>query len=167
MAVTALEIQEYELKAGILGYNKNDVEALRDLAVEALASATKKSNDLEDELKNLKRTLFEHEQREAMLKDTITTAQKMVDDLKGNAKKEAELIVVEAKHQADGITRQAQQRALEMQSEIQTLKKQRIEFETKLKAILDYHMSILTIDKDKSRQLDEQVEKLKYLSKSS
>ncbi|MCK5237557.1 MAG: DivIVA domain-containing protein [Deltaproteobacteria bacterium] len=165
MAMTPLELKEYDLKSSMLGYDKKDVEALRDVAIEALTDSLKKIDTLSGDIKELKGKLFGHEQRENMLKDTITTAQKMVNDLKGNANKEAELIVAEARHQSDQILQQAQRRALEIQQEIQTLKKQRVEFETKLKALLDYHSSILNIEKTNSNSLDQEADKLQYLTK--
>lgn len=163
MSITPLEIREYRLKGGLFGYNKEETDTFKELVAEALGDAKKKSSILEDELKTAREKLIEHEEREKMLKDTITTAQKMVDDLKGNATKEAELIIVEARHQADAVTRQAHKRVLEIQQEIQRLRNQRIEFETKLKAVLEYHTSILTIDEKDSKKLDEEANKLKYL----
>ncbi|MCK4739013.1 MAG: DivIVA domain-containing protein [Deltaproteobacteria bacterium] len=163
MSTTPLEIKEYKLNNSMLGYDKADVEAMRELAVEALSSSKMALTKQEDQIKGLNVKLVEHEEREKMLKDTITTAQKMVDDLKGNARKEAELIVAEARHNADGITRQAQKRVLDIQGEIRELRKTRVEFEAKMRALLEYHLNILTLETKESNNLDEEAGKLKYL----
>jgi cell division initiation protein len=163
MAITSLEIREYPLSSSISGYNKKDVEALRDLASEAITDATRRITELEATLRDATDKLVEHEKREAMLKDTITTAQKMVDDLKGNAVKEAELIIVEARHNADAITKLAQKRVIDVQGEVRDLKKQRIELEVKLKALLEYHLSVLTMETKNARERDEASDKIKFL----
>lgn len=165
MKITPLEIREYRLGKKLFGYDVHEVEALKELTALALEEAKKKITGLEDELKGMASRLVEHEQREAMLKDTITTAQKMVDDLKNNARKEAEIIIAEARQQAEDISKQAKKRVQEIQEEIFQLKKQRIEIETSIKAVLDYHTSIILLEEKESRKADEEAEKLKFFPK--
>ena len=161
MKITPIELKEQIFRSKFMGYHPEDVDSMRQLVAEALEEAAKKISDLEDDARETATKLVEHEQREAMLKDTITTAQKMVDDLKNNARKEAEIIIAEARIQADEITKQAQRRVLEIQDEVRQLKKQRIEFETRMKALLDYHSSVLVMESTDSKKADEEAEKLK------
>ncbi len=165
MKVTSLEVKSHQLKKSFRGYDVREVEALRELATEALADASRTISSLEERLKNAEERLSEHVANEKMLKDTITTAQKMVDDLKVNARKEAELIVTEARLQADEIIRQAQARSRDLQEEIFRLKKQRIEFETSIKAVIDYHSATLVAEGEESRRSDSESEKLKFFPK--
>jgi cell division initiation protein len=162
MKITPLEIREQRIRKKLLGYDVHEVEALKELTAEALEEAARKITVLEEKLKDMASSLSEHEQRETMLKDTITTAQKMVDDLKNNAKKEAEIIIAEARQQADEVANQAKKRALAIQEEIFQLKKHRIELETSIKAILDYHSSVMLIEEKEARKADEETEKLKF-----
>ena len=161
MKITPIEITEQIFRSKFLGYDPIEVDAMRELVAQALEEAAKNISDLEDEVKQMSRRLMEHEQREAMLKDTITTAQMMVDDLKNNARKEAEIIIAESRLQADEVSKQAQKRVLDIQGEIRQLKKQRIEFETSLKALLEYHSSVLLLDATESEKADAESEKLK------
>jgi cell division initiation protein len=165
MKTTPLEIREHKLRKRLLGYDTHEVEALKELTADTLAGAARKITELEEMLKDMASKLSEHEEREAMLKDTITTAQKMVEDLKNNARKEAEIIIAEARHQAEEITNQAKKRVLKIQEEIFQLKKQRIELETSIKAVLDYHSSVMLMEEKESRKADEEAEKLKFLKK--
>ena len=165
MKITPLEIKEYRLGKKLFGYDVHEVEALKELTALSLEEAKKKITGLEDELKGMASRLVEHEQRETMLKDTITTAQKMVDDLKNNARKEAEIIIAEARQQAEDISRQAIKRVQDIQEEIFQLKKQRIELETSIKAVLDYHSSVILLEEKESGKADEEAEKLKFFPK--
>lgn len=165
MKITPLEIREHRFNKKLFGYDVHEVEAIKELAAAALEEAKKKISGLEEGLRDMTARLIEHEQREAMLKDTITTAQKMVDDLKNNARKEAEIIVAEARQQAEEITKQAKKRVKEIHEEIYQLKKQRIQLETSIKAILDYHSSALLLEEKESRKADEEAEKLKFFPK--
>ncbi len=166
MGITPIELKEYKIRVNKLGgNNRDDVEAFKELSVEALTETQKDFNKLKEKYKGAIIKLREHEKREAVLKDTITTAQKMVDTLKNNAMKEAELIIVDARHKAEQINGQAQKRAAEILNEIQGLKRQRLEFESSLKALLEYHQSLLDIEKKEAGYKDRQVEKIKIFPK--
>jgi len=165
MKITPLEIRGYQFKKGFKGYDIQEVEKLKELASDTLEEMIKANAVLDERLKETNERLSEHIATEKTLKDAITTAHSMGEDLKNNAKKEAELLIAEAKLQAEEIVRQAHSRSRDLQDEIFRLRKQRAEIEFSIKAILDYHMSILTIEGDESRKADSESEKLKFLPK--
>lgn len=153
MKITALEVRSHPLNKTLRGYDTKEVESLKELAAEALEEAAREISTLESRLKDATRQLSEHVDRETMLKNTITTAHKMAEDLKNNAKKEAELILTEARLKAEDLIRQAHDRSRDLQQEIYRLKKQRLDVQTSIKAILDYHASRLRLEEEES--LDE------------
>ncbi|MEK6759914.1 MAG: DivIVA domain-containing protein [Deltaproteobacteria bacterium] len=165
MRITALEVRSYQIKKAFMGLDAREVDHLKELASDAIEDATREITALQDRLSETATRLTEHLSREDILKNTITTAQSMVEDLKGNARKEAELIVAEARMQADEIVRQAHARASSLQEEIYRLKKQRMEIETQLKAVIDYHTGILVLEEAESKKADEEADKVKFLSK--
>lgn len=160
MGIKSIDIREFPLKKSVFGYNKKDVNTLKELCIDSLTEASRTVTKLEDDLMYAKRNLSEHEERETILKDTITTAHKMVDDLKENANREAELILAEARQKADDITRHAHQRVLEIQQEISRLRAQRLELEVTLQATLNYHMSMLNLGETEARERDQEGDKL-------
>lgn len=165
MKITSLEIRSHQLKKTFRGYDVSEVEALKELAADALENAARDIANLEDRLKDAQARIADHLSKEDILRDTITTAQRMVEDLKGNARKEAELVVAEAKLQAEEIVRQSQTRSIQLQDEIFRLRKQRIELETSIKAIINYHSSTLLMEEDEAKKADEESDKLKFLQK--
>lgn len=165
MKITPLEIRSVPIKKGMMGYDVKEVDAFRELSAEALEEAFKEITDLEDRLKDAATRLEVHVQNEKTLKDAITTAQRIMDDIRANAKKEAELLVAEAKCQGDEIVRQAQSRAIKLQEEIFRLKKQRQELESSIKSIIDYHSGKLLTEEEESKRADENNEKLRFMPK--
>lgn len=165
MKITPMEIRTHHLKKSMRGYDTREVDALKELAADSLEDANREVMRLEEKVHDLDEQLGEHVKNEMMLKETITTAQKMVENIKGNARKEAELIVAEAKLQAEDIVRQAQQRAKELQDELHRLRRQRNELNTSIKAIIDYHSSTLLLEEEESFRADMDAEKLKFLPK--
>lgn len=166
MRITSLEIRSHQLKKALRGYDAREVEALKDLAADALEDASRQINSLEERLRDANERLAEHIANENMLRDTITTAQRMVEDLKNNARKEAELIIAEARLQAEDIVRQAHNRSQELQQEIFRLKKQRMEIESQVKAIINYHSTTLLLEEEESGRADEEAEKLRFFPKT-
>lgn len=165
MKITALEIRSHQIKKSIRGYDVRETDSILEMAADAIEEATRETNRLEDKLRETSERLAEHMANENILKETITSAQRMVEDLKNNARKEAELTVAEARLQGDEIVRQAHSRATKVQEEIHRLKKQRIELETKIKALIDYHSTTLLMEEEDARRADEESEKLKFFSK--
>lgn len=165
MRITPLEIRSHQIKKAIRGYDVNEVNSMLEAAADALEESAKEINRLEDKLRETSERLAGHIANENILKETITTAQRMVEDLKGNARKEAELIVAEARLQGDELVRQAHARATQVQDEIHRLKRQRVEIETAIRALIDYHSTTLLMEEADARKADEESDKVKYFSK--
>lgn len=165
MKITPMDIRAHELKMSFRGYDVRGVDALREICAEALEDAAGTIMNLEERLKRASGRLEDHMANETTLKEAITTAQRMVEDLKGNARKEAELVVAEAKVQADNIVRQAHTRVAALQEEIYRLKKQRIEIETAIKAVIEYHSNTLVLNEEDAKKADADAEKIKFLRK--
>ncbi len=165
MKITPMDIKEHRFKKGITGYNQHEVNTFMELVAETIEELAKSNNDLEQKLKDSHAKLAEHKEREKILRETITTAQKMVEDLKNNAKKEADLIISEAKVRGDELVKKAHERVVKLQEEIYQLKKQRMEMQTAIKAILVYHANLLTMEGEEALKGDALDDKLKFFKK--
>jgi len=165
MKVTPLEIRSHGLRKSFKGYDVKGVEELREMAADALEEAAREIMALQEKLRESSERNLKYAANEEILRETITTAQRMVDDLKTNARKEAELVIAEARLQAEEILRQAQSRASQAQEDIYRLRKQRKELEASIKAVLDYHSSVFLTEEEEARRADEETDKLKYLAK--
>lgn len=165
MKITPLEVRGNQLKKSLRGYDAREVDDLREQAADALEESAKEIITLTERLRDAHERLNEHISNERVLKETLTTAQRMVEDLKVNAKKESELLIAEARLQAEDIVRQAQGRAQEIRDEIFRLRQQRLEIESSIKAVIAYHSSKLVMEEDESRRADSESEKLKFFPK--
>jgi len=165
MKFTPLEIRNHGFKKSFRGYDEKGVEELREMAADALEDAAREIMALEEKVSDLSERNRVYAANETILRETITTAQRMVEDLKTSARREADLIVAEARLAAEEIVRQAQSRASNVQEDIYRLRKQRKELEASLKAVLDYHTGIFLSEEEDARKMDEETDKLKYLTK--
>ena len=165
MKITPIEIKEHKFRKTFRGYDPQEVKAFAEIVAETIEEIVKCNNSFEQRLKDMAAKLGEHEDREKILRETITTAQKMVEDLKNNAKKEAELIISEARIQADSLVKKAHERIVKLQDEIYQIKKQRLEMQTSIKSILDHHTNLLALEGQEAANEDAQDDRLKFIKK--
>lgn len=149
MKLSPLDIKQHQFKKRFRGYDPHDVDVFLEVIAETLEGFMKKTEGLEGELQRMAKRLEGYEGNERLLRETITTAQGMVEDMRNNALKEAELIVSEAKTQADKLVRGAQEMITNLQGEIYQLKRQRLELQNSIRAILDYHNNLLHMEGEK------------------
>ena len=143
MAITPIDIQQQQFKTRPLGYDKNGVDHYLELVAEELERLHRSQHELQEELSRTRSALEEMREREVTLRETLLTTQKMTDDLKANARKEAEIHIVDAQLQGERIVRDAEERRIQLINEIQELKRQKISFETSLRALVESHMRLL------------------------
>ena len=84
----------------------------------------------------LQSLLEEHRQRETILKNTLLTAQRMSEEIKENARKQAENVIKEAELQGDRLLELAQNRAYEVERGILDLRGQRTSLRTDVRALI-------------------------------
>jgi len=116
-----------------------------------------------EKIKTLEGILAEHRSREQTLRDTLVTTQKMIEDIKATAQKEAQLILDAANAKAENMLNQAHIRLAQLHDDLSELKRQRTQFEVKLKSILDAHVSLLEMDKEEQQALEAAESKVKFI----
>ncbi len=163
MKITPLDIQQYQFRSKLRGLDPEDVRSFLELVRVEMEELIRENNALKDEVKRTVQRMGEYREREQMVKDTLLTAQKITDDMRANAQKEAETIVAEAEVKAQDIVQQATQRAARLHAEIRELKRQKLQFEENLRAMLNTHLKMLVLDEEKQSDMFE--EKVAYLSK--
>src|SRR4051794_33470573 len=113
--LTPLDIQRQTFSRAFKGYNSDEVRAYLQLIAEEIERLVKDVDRLSRENAMLRGELDEHNARERILKDTLLSAQKVSEDVKANALKEAELIVKDAELLSERLTAQAMSRLADLE----------------------------------------------------
>ena len=146
MNLTPLDIQRQLFSRGLKGYNTDEVRAYLQLIAEEIERLVRDVDRLSRENAMLREELEEHNARERILKDTLLSAQKVSEDVKANAQKEAELIVKDAELLSERLTSQAMARVAELERTIQDLKIERKMARNKLQTTIDTIQQLLMLD---------------------
>jgi cell division initiation protein len=144
--LTPLEIQKQSFARKLKGFDPNEVRAYLQMVAEEIESLLKDVDRLSRENVMLREDLDDHNQRERILKDTLLSAQKVSEEVKSNARKEAELIVKDAELLSERLVSQAMNRVADLERTIQDLKVERRSARNKLSATLDTIQQLLMLD---------------------
>jgi cell division initiation protein len=159
--VTPLEIQNHSFSKKWRGIDPVEVEAFLALVGEEIEDLTRARADLESRVRALETENTEHRERERTLRDTLLSAQRASDDIRGAARKEAELIVQQAEDSSERLTHHALQRSAEIERAIEDLKIQRTAFRLQLEKLLELVQHVV----DRDRNEDEKDRPLSYLTR--
>ena len=144
--LTPLEIQKQNFARKFKGYDADEVRAYLELVAEEIERLVRDVDRLSRENVMLREDLEDHNQRERILKDTLLSAQKVSEEVKSNARKEAELIVKDAELLSERLVSQAMTRVADLERTIQDLKVERRGARNKLQATLDTIQQLLMLD---------------------
>lgn len=125
--LTPLDIHNKEFKRGLRGYEVDQVDEFLDEVIKDFETLYKENLDLKDLLQREKDSISRYKEMEDTLQKTMVLAQKMAEEAKRNAEKEAELIIAEAKKRAEQIVEGAHARVLDStrrQEQLRVLEKQ-------------------------------------------
>lgn len=166
MNLSKIDVVNKKFSKQFRGYNVQEVEQFMQEMGETLGDLAEDKTVLEDKAARLETLLEEHKQREETLRDTLMTTQKMIDQLKATARKEAQLIIEEAQQKAEEILNQAHLRLAQIHDDITELKRQRTQFEVKLRSLLDAHFQILDMENQEQEEIEALESKLKFFKKA-
>lgn len=144
--LTPLEIQKQTFGRVLKGYNVDEVRGYLHLVAEEIERLLKENDRLARENAMLREDLDEHTARERILKDTLLSAQKVSEDVKANAQKEAQLIVKDAELLSERLVAQAMARVGDLERTIQDLKLERKAARTRLQGTVDTLQQMIELD---------------------
>ncbi len=161
MRITPLDIRQKEFKTSFKGYNIKEVQDFLLEFANELEDLDGEFNQLKEEKEQLLTELNDYRSFDHKLKETLLAAQHMSDDLKENAEKEAQLIVRDAKLQAEEIHRQTRVSLEKMEKNIEDLKSQKKNFQTKLKSLVESHLKLLEANAAEKLEEDKNLKRVK------
>ena len=146
MNLTPLEIQKQTFSRSLKGFNLDEVRGYLHLVAEEIERLVRDVDRLARENAMLREDLEEHWQREQILKDTLLSAQKVSEEVRANARKEAEMIVKDAELLSERLVNQAMIRVADLEKAIQDLKIERTSARNKLQGTISTVQQLLMMD---------------------
>ncbi len=149
MRITPLDIQQKQFKVKFRGFDMEEVYSFLEIIREELEEILKENAMLKEKVAILENQIEDYRKIEQSIRDTLMTAQKLVEDYQANAKKEAELIIKEAEIKAENIIKEAQEKVVKIHEDIVDLKGIRRHFKEEIRRLIESHLRMLEFDKER------------------
>lgn len=147
MKITPLDIQQQQFKGKLFGgLDSEDVDAFLQTVAAEMEDINRENTDLKEQLRRITADMEDMRQHEATLRETMLAAQKITEEMKANSQKEATLLISEAELKAEKILAEAERKLAEVKNQIQDLRREKIQFETALKGLLDAHYKLISTE---------------------
>ena len=163
MKITPLDIQQQKFKIRFRGFDPQEVDLFLEQIADGFESLLKENEKLQEEILRLENESQGYKKREETFKRALLNSQKVLEQMKENAQKSSELIIAEAEVKAEKILNKAHNRLAQLHEDIAELKRQRMQIEVQIGAIIEAHTKLLEMGKEGMRAMDEEDAKLKLL----
>lgn len=146
MRITPLDIQQKQFPMKFRGFDVEEVYAFLEVIREEMEELLRENASLKESVQRSENSIREYKDMETTLRETLMTAQQMVEDYKTNARKEAELLIKEAELKADSLIRDAQEKVIKIHEDIVDLKGIRRHFKEEMKRLIESHTRMMDLD---------------------
>lgn len=143
MRITPLDVRNHPFQRRFSGYDREEVDAFLRMVADDYEAVVRESEGLRETVRKLELRVAELSANEAILQETLTTAQKLSEDLKRTAIKEAEVVVGEAEINAEKILAAAHRRAAKLSEDIREMQGMRARLSATVRAAIETHLNLL------------------------
>ena len=164
--LTPLDIQQQRFKTRFRGFDIQEVDLFLDQMADAFESLLKQNENLKVESRRLQLEIQGYKNREDAFKRALLNSQRVIEQMKENAQKSAELIVAEAEVKAEKILNKAHNRLAQLHEDIAELRRQRMQIEVQIGSIIEAHGKLLEISKEGMKAMDDEDSKIKLLQQN-
>jgi cell division initiation protein len=162
--MTPLEIQQQQFKVRFRGFDVREVDHFLERVADSVADLREENKQLYEEQRRLKMELLGYKEREETFKRAMFNSQTVLEQMKDNARKSADIIIADAETKAEKILNRAHSRLSQLHEDIAELKRQRIQIEVQLRGVIEAHSKLLDIGKEGAEALDAEDDKIQYLT---
>ena len=149
MKITPLDIQQQQFKSKLFGgLDPEDVDAFLQTVSQEMENLSRENSELKEQIRRNADAIAEMSSREGQLRETMLAAQRITEDMKSNSQKEATLTISEAELKAEKILADADLKLAQLNSQIQDLRREKLQFEIALKSLLDTHYKMLSLNEE-------------------
>jgi len=151
--LSSVEIQSADFKRSFRGFDRDEVKLFLEAVAESYQALTLENQQLTARIGRMGTSLDEFKKREDILRDALYSAQKMADEVRTQAAREAQNIVQGAELKGETLVREAQLRAHEIERSIIDLKMERDRALDAVRDLVSHISSIIEVSsRDRERE---------------
>jgi len=157
MKVTPLDIQQKRFHIAFRGFERTEVEAFLDVVREEMEGLVREVTELREFRDTYDERMRDYRDREDTLKSTMITTHKLAEDIRENARKEAQLMVKDAEIKYQQTLERAREERLQLESEILELRRQKHHFLQDMRKMMQMHLEMVSFEEAGSESAAEKL----------
>lgn len=147
MRISPLDIRQQQFTVRMFrGFDTHEVDAFLDDVAEDYETVLKENALLKEQLATLEERSRGLSERERALQDTLITTQRLGDEMKAAARREAELHMREAELRGEKLLEEVRSEEAKIKSEIQALRRLRRQLIEDLRSTLESYYRTMTAE---------------------
>jgi cell division initiation protein len=143
MRVTPLDIIQKQFVANRRGYDPDEVRGFLEEIRETMEDLLKENQRLREQIARCEAEIAELREEEHEVKETLQLARQVRDDMARTSRRESDVVLGEARLEAEKIMMAAGDERKEIQVEIVGMRAQRHQLMGELRAIVETHIRLL------------------------
>ena len=151
MRIAPMDLRQQRFRTAIRGFDRTEVVAFLTEAADDYEHALREIDRLRQDFLRMEALLTEHRDREANLRNTLLTAQRLADEVRTAADNEGKMIVREAEGRADLLVQRASLRLEEIERDITELRLRRRDVEGSLESSIQALYRALEFIRDQDK----------------
>lgn len=143
MRITPLDILQKRFQEARRGLDPEEVRAFLDQVRESMEELLRENQRHREEIARLNADIDARRAEESDLKATLSLARRVAEDMERGARREADVIVGEARLEAERILATAAEERRGLQEDVIRLRTSRVRLESELRAVVEAHGRLL------------------------
>lgn len=146
MKLTPLDIRHKEFRRAMRGYSDEEVDVFLDEVADEFERFFEENADLRERVEQLLEQVRQYESLKETLQKTLVSAQQQSDEMRANARKEAELIIKDSEIKGRDLLGESYAEKQRVQQSLIVLKQVEEDFRFKFRSLLEAHINLLAED---------------------
>ncbi|HSA54680.1 MAG TPA: DivIVA domain-containing protein [Gemmatimonadaceae bacterium] len=139
--LTPLDIRRYDFGSALRGYDKTRVDQFRDQVAHEVERLVRQCQDLENKAKGFHEQLRAFRERDKALNEALVSAQQLRGEIREQAEREGQLILREARAEAERIVHEARTGLSKVEADLEALVRQRRAYLAQLRGMIERQLA--------------------------
>lgn len=157
MRITPLDARKQEFRKAVRGYDSDEVRAFLTTLADEYETVLVDNKQLRERIMEQEDKIGEYKTMERTLRDTLMTAERLMQDTRDSAGKEGELIVRDAHMKARQILEECRTRTEELRRELVGLRKEKETYLARFKSLAEAQINFIETHRNDFQDLDKRL----------
>ena len=146
--LTPVDVRRMEFPKAMRGYDQGRVDDFREQVANELERLTRANQDLDSSVRSLTEQLRGFRDRDKALNDALVSAQQLRSEVRDQSERESQLVLREARAEADRIVQGAQMEAMRFSDQIALLARMRRGYLKQFRVMLERQLAEIAAEED-------------------